>query len=77
LYTAIYIKEIESQWKASGVDISQNQEILATLFNLGFLKSNPHQNPGVGGAPITIGGTTYSYGELSSAFYKSKELSSF
>jgi hypothetical protein len=74
LYTAIYIKEIQSQWEKSGYDISENREVLATLFNLGFLKSKPHPSPKVGGAPITTGGVTYYYGELGALFYNSHEL---
>lgn len=74
LYTAIYIKEIQAQWEKSGYDISENREVLATLFNLGFLKSKPHSSPKVGGAPITTGGVTYYYGELGALFYNSHEL---
>jgi hypothetical protein len=74
LYTAIYIKEIQAQWTRSGYNISENREVLATLFNLGFLKSKPHASPMVGGAPITTGGVTYYYGELGALFYNSHEL---
>lgn len=74
LYTAIYIKEIQAQWERAGFDISENREVLITLFNLGFVKSKPHSAPGVGGAPITTGGTTYYYGELGALFYNSHEL---
>lgn len=74
LYTAIYIKEIEAQWKNAGFDISQRPEILSTLFNLGFVKSKPHIGATVGGAPITTGGNVYSYGQLGELFYNSDEL---
>ncbi len=77
LYTAIYIKEIESQWRNSGVDTSKNPGVVATLFNLGFTKSIPNANPKVGGAEIELGGTTYTYGELAGSFYNSKELNNF
>ncbi len=74
LYTALYIKEIESQWQKSGYDISHNPETVVTLFNIGFGKSNPNKDPVSGGAPITVGNKTYSYGELGSNFYYSNEL---
>lgn len=74
LYTAIFIKEIESQWKHDGYDIEDNAGAITTLFNLGFAKSHPNPLPHLGGAPITTGGQTYSYGELGSLFYNSSEL---
>ncbi len=74
LYTAIYVKEIEAQWQKSGFDISHNPETIVTLFNIGFGKSNPNNDPLPGGAPITIGGKTYNYGELGADFYYSNEL---
>ena len=75
LYTAIFIKEIESQWKTAGFDISDNSGIIATIFNIGFGGSHPNATPQIGGAPITVGGTTYSFGQLSALFYASDELS--
>ena len=74
LYTALYIKEIEAQWQKAGFDISHNPETVVTLFNIGFGKSNPNSNPVAGGAPIDLGGKTYSYGELGSNLYYSEEL---
>jgi hypothetical protein len=74
LYTALYIKEVESQWKANGFDILKNPEIVATLFNIGFEGSHPNGNPKVGGTKIELGGKTYIYGELGGKFYRSKEL---
>jgi len=74
LYTALFIKEIESEWQRSGYDISQKPEAVVTLFNLGFQASHPNANPQVAGAPITTGGKTYAYGELGSQFYYSNEL---
>ena len=74
LYTAIFIKEIESQWKASGFDISQNPDAVVTIFNLGFQKSQPKESPLSGGAAINTGGETYTYGELGANFYRSNEL---
>lgn len=74
LYTALFIKEIESQWKRAGFDASKNPRILVTLFNIGFNASHPNDHPAVGGAPIETGGETYLYGELGAAFYDSSEL---
>lgn len=74
LYTALYIKEIESQWSRAGFDISQNPEAVATLFNIGFAASKPNANPKAAGAPITTGGKTYAYGQLGGNFYRSQEL---
>ncbi len=74
VYTAIFIKELASQWKASGYDIMRTPGAVVTLFNIGFGKSNPNPNPQTAGAPITVGGTTYSFGELGEKFYSSEEL---
>lgn len=74
LYTALYIKEIDAQWKRAGYDISQEPGIVGTLFNIGFKGSEPKPSPQVGGAPITIGGKTYLFGELGALFYHSNEL---
>lgn len=74
LYTAIYIKEIQEQWKRAGFDISDNPGAVATLFNVGFQASNPNANPRTAGAVIETGGHSYSYGELGALFYDSNEL---
>ena len=74
LYTALYIKEIESQWQNAGFDISHNPGAITTLFNIGFQGSHPNANPQTAGAAITTGGQTYSYGELGADFYNSDEL---
>lgn len=74
LYTALYIKEIEAQWERAGFPITTSPEIVITLFNIGFERSNPHANPEAGGAPITVGGRTYPFGVLGAAFYHSDEL---
>lgn len=76
LYTALYIKEIESQWKANGFGISENPEVVATLFNIGFQGSNPNPNPKVGGTSINLGGKKYIYGDLAAHFYRSEEMKS-
>ena len=74
LYTALFIKEVESQWKKSGYDISNRPEILATIFNLGFEKSNPKNNPETAGSIIEIGKEKISFGNLAFQFYYSGEL---
>jgi len=75
LYTGLYLKQIEAQWHKAGFNISSRPEILATLFNLGFVKSEPKANPQVGGTTIIINGRNYSYGSLAFEFYYSGELS--
>lgn len=74
LYTALYLKQLMTQWEKSGYNISQRPEIIATLFNLGFDKSVPKSNPQVGGAEIEISGRKYSFGTLAYEFYYSGEL---
>lgn len=74
LYTALYLKQIMHQWDREGYDISQRPEILSTLFNIGFARSNPNPNPQTGGAMIEIAGETYSFGSLGYEFYYSGEL---
>ncbi len=74
LYTALFIKEIESQWERAGFGITQDPGAITTLFNIGFGASRPNANPSVGGAPIQSGGNSYSYGELGALFYTSDEL---
>lgn len=75
LYTGIFLKQIEAQWQKAGFDISDRPEVLATLFNLGFVKSIPKANPQVGGTIIVINERSYSYGSLAFEFYYSGELS--
>jgi hypothetical protein len=74
LYTAIFIKQIETQWSNAGYSISDRPEILATLFNLGFKHSDPKGNPEVGGSDITVDGVTYTFGGLAYEFFYSNEL---
>lgn len=74
LYTALYIKEIQEQWRRAGFDISKNPEAVATLFNVGFQASRPNANPRAAGAAIETGGHSYVYGELGALFYNSNEL---
>jgi hypothetical protein len=74
LYTAIFIKEIEAQWKSQGYDINQRPDVIDTLFNIGFAQSHPKSSPQIGGTVITLSNTAYSYGELGTDFYMSDEL---
>ncbi len=74
LYTALFIREVTEQWRKAGYDISEEPEVIVTLFNLGFDKSLPHPAPTAGGAPVTLGNTTYTYGTLGGLFYRSDEL---
>jgi len=73
-YSAIYLKQLMTQWQKMGYDIGDRPEILATLFNLGFDKSVPKAEPQVGGAEIEIDGQKYSFGGLAWQFYYSGEL---
>ncbi len=74
LYTAVFLREIIEEWKHAGYDISERPDILVTLFNLGFQASAPKPNPQMGGARITTGGASYSFGHLGTLFYQSSEL---
>jgi hypothetical protein len=74
LYTALFIKEVQSQWAAAGFDITRQPEIIATLFNLGFDQSVPKANPVVAGSSIILGDNTYIYGELGALVYNSNEF---
>jgi hypothetical protein len=74
LYGAIYMKEIMSQWKNAGYDISYRPEIAGTLFNVGFPQSKPNSDPKVGGSQIDVGDAKYTFGSLSYEFYYSGEL---
>jgi hypothetical protein len=74
LYTALFIKEIENQWAKVGFDITQQPEVVSTLFNLGFNQSIPKANPVVSGSSIELAGRTYLYGELGALVYNSKEF---
>jgi hypothetical protein len=42
-------------------DISSQPSVIATIFNLSFEKSQPKDNPQVGGAVITVSGTNYTF----------------
>lgn len=74
LYIGLFMRQVIAQWKASGYDISNRPEVLSTLYNLGFNRSIPKPDPSAGGAPITIDGIEYNFGQLGYEFYYSGEL---
>jgi hypothetical protein len=74
LYAGLYLHEVETQWNSSGFDISGRPEIISTLYNIGFANSKPNANPQSGGAAITLGTQTESFGALAAEFYNSNEL---
>lgn len=74
LYTGIYMKQIMKQWSDAGFSIDKRPEIITTLYNIGFIHSKPNATPASGGAAITVGNKTYSFGDLASQFYYSDEL---
>lgn len=74
LYAGLYMRMVTEQWSRSGYDISNNPGALATLYNLGFNRSIPKDNPQPGGAPITVNGVDYTFGSLAEQFYYSGEL---
>jgi hypothetical protein len=52
--TAIYIQEIEAQWKCQSYNFNQRPDVPDTLFNIGFAQSHPKTNPQIGGTAITL-----------------------
>lgn len=74
LYTALFIKQIQSQWQNAGYNADARPDVIVTLFNIGFKQSIPKPNPETGGANIVLGDKTYSFGELGTIFYNSDEL---
>lgn len=75
LYAGLFMRQVTAQWAKEGYDISNRPEVLSTLYNLGFNRSIPKADPGAGGAPITVNGTEYNFGQLGYEFYYSGELS--
>lgn len=75
LYAAVYLKQIKMQWERAGFPIDDRPEILASLFNLGYNRSKPKKNPGVGGSIFKIHDTDYTFGAVAFEFYYSGELS--
>ncbi len=74
LYVGLYMRQIIKQWENEGYNISKRPDILATLYNLGFPRSVPKENPVSGGALINVGGVDYTFGDLGYEFYYSGEL---
>jgi hypothetical protein len=74
LYAALYILQVEKQWKDAGVDIHNRPGIVATLWNIGFENSKPHSDPLSGGSTMEISGQTYTFGGLAQSFYDSDEM---
>lgn len=74
LYTAFLLRQYQAHWTKEGFDLSYRPEILGTLFNIGFHKSNPKKDPEAGGSSFTVGNKTYTFGGLCFEFYYSGEL---
>jgi hypothetical protein len=74
LYSGIYMKQIMTQWNKAGFPLDNRPDIIATLYNIGYINSKPNPNPGAGGSQISVGGKSYSFGGLASSFYNSNEL---
>lgn len=74
LYTALFLKQVEIQWRRAGYPIASRPEILATLYNVGFPFSIPKANPRVGGSGIKIRDKRYTFGGIAFDFYYSGEL---
>ena len=74
LYAALYIRELEQQWKNAGYPINYRPEIIATLYNISFAHSHPNADPQVGGSTLIIDNTTYSFGGLAYEYYYSGEM---
>ncbi|HRO75468.1 MAG TPA: hypothetical protein PLP27_04910 [Crocinitomicaceae bacterium] len=74
LYTALFVKQIETQWRKAGFPIDNRPEILASLFNLGYHKSVPKKNPQVGGSVFKIHDVEYTFGSVAYDFYYSGEM---
>lgn len=74
LYTAFLIRQYQAHWQREGYDLSYRPEIVGTLFNLGFEKSKPSNNPKVGGSSFKVGDKEYTFGGLCFEFYYSGEM---
>jgi hypothetical protein len=74
IYTGCILHQTMLQWRRAGYDISDRPEILITLFNVGFKKSQPKANPAPGGATIEVRDREYTFGGLGFDFYYSGEM---
>ena len=77
LYGSLLIKELINQWEGQGYEVKNRPEVLATLFNIGFMKSKPKANPQVGGSIINLNNVDYTFGSLAHEFYYSNLLPEF
>lgn len=75
LYTALYVRQIKTQWEKAGFPIDNRPEILASLFNLGYQKSKPNKSPQAGGSVFKIRDIEYTFGSVAFEFYYSGEMS--
>ncbi|MFM8243902.1 MAG: hypothetical protein ACKN86_13950, partial [Crocinitomicaceae bacterium] len=74
LYTALLLRQYQSQWERAGFSLSNRPDVLGTLFNLGYEKSKPKKDPQVGGSSFVIGEKEYTFGGICFEFYYSGEL---
>ncbi len=74
MYAALFLRQMKMQWERSGHPIDDRPEILATLFNLGYIHSRPKANPQVGGAEIRIFDKPYTFGAIAFQFYYSGDM---
>ena len=74
LYTALLLRQYQSQWERAGFSLANRPEVLGTLFNLGYEKSKPKKDPQVGGSNFIIGEKEYTFGGICFEFYYSGEL---
>jgi len=74
LYTALLLRQYQSQWERAGFSLANRPDVLGTLFNLGYQKSVPKKNPQVGGSTFVIGEKEYTFGGICFEFYYSGEL---
>ncbi len=77
LYTALFLKQVQAHWESRGFAAQATPGVLITIFNTGFGNSKPNASPIVGGAPLTVGGKTYLFGELGQEIYTSETLTSY
>ncbi len=74
LYTALLLRQYQSQWERAGYSLANRPDVLGTLFNLGYEKSKPKKDPQVGGSLFLIGEKEYTFGGICFEFYYSGEL---
>lgn len=74
LYAGLFIKQIRMQWQRAGFPIDDRPEILASIFNLGYVKSVPKKNPSVGGSNFKVRDQEYTFGSVAYEFYYSGEM---